>query len=75
MGCVTARPSGDAPEGAALSGTVTYLPRIALPPTAVASVRLLAVSRADATAETLAEQTIATQGRSVPPTVLAPLRR
>ena len=66
MGCVTARPSGDAPEGAALSGTVTYLPRIALPPTAVASVRLLAVSRADATAETLAEQTIATQGRSVP---------
>ncbi len=52
--------------GATLTGTVTYLPRIALPPDAVVTVRLLDVSLADAPSVTLAEQTISTQGRSVP---------
>ncbi len=49
-----------------LSGTVTYLPRIALPPNAVVHVRIEDVSRADAPAITLAEQTIPTEGRQVP---------
>lgn len=53
-------------ERAALTGTVTYLPRIALPPNATVTVRLLDVSRADAPSVTLAQETIATGGRQVP---------
>ena len=53
-------------QAGAVTGTVTYLPRIALPPDAVVTVRLLGVSRADAPSETLAEQTIAAEGRQVP---------
>jgi heat shock protein HslJ len=45
-------------EEATLTGSVTYLPRIALSPDASVTVRLLDVSRADAPAETLAEETI-----------------
>lgn len=63
--CVAPPRTGSA-DSAVLSGTVTYLPRIALPPNAVVHVRLEDVSRADAPAITLAEQTIPTEGRQVP---------
>ena len=49
-----------------LKGTVTYRERIALPPTAVIKVQLVDISRADAPAVVLGEQTIATTGRQVP---------
>ena len=52
--------------GATLRGTVTYLPRVALAPDAVVTVRLLDVSLADAPSETLAEQTIRPDGQQVP---------
>jgi uncharacterized lipoprotein YbaY len=51
---------------ATVTGTVTYLPRIALPPNAVLEVQLVDVSRADAPAITLASQSIVTGGRQVP---------
>ena len=47
-------------------GTVTYRERIALPPTAVITVKLVDVSRADAPAIVLGEQVIAASGRQVP---------
>lgn len=50
----------------AVIGTVTYRPRIALPPNAVVEVSLVDVSRADAPAITLASQRIVTGGRQVP---------
>lgn len=64
-GCAGSRPPAEGPT-AALRGTVTYLPRIALPPDAVVTVRLLDVSLADAPAVTLGAQTLPMQGRQVP---------
>ncbi len=58
--------TGDAPQEARVTGTVTYLQRIALPPGAVIEVRLLDVSRVGATATTIAEQIINPAGRQVP---------
>src|SRR5690606_28033950 len=49
-----------------LTGTVTYLQRVALPPGSVIEVRLQDVSRADAAAEVIASQTITTAGENVP---------
>ena len=49
-----------------LSGTVAYRERIALPPDAVLTVRLLDVSRADAASVTLGETRVETDGRQVP---------
>jgi uncharacterized lipoprotein YbaY len=49
-----------------VTGTVTYLPRLALPSNAVVEVTLAEVSRADAPAIIVASQTIATEGRQVP---------
>ena len=49
-----------------VSGTVFYLPRIALPPNAMIDVSLLDVSRADAIATTLASAKITANGRQVP---------
>ncbi|MBW4653174.1 MAG: YbaY family lipoprotein [Kaiparowitsia implicata GSE-PSE-MK54-09C] len=49
-----------------VSGTVTYRPRIALPPNAVVEVSLVDVSRADAPATVLACQALVTNGRQVP---------
>ena len=49
-----------------ISGNVTYLQRIALPPDAVLIVRIQDVSRADAPARILAEQRIELAGRQVP---------
>ena len=52
--------------GAAVSGTVAYRERIALPPTAVIKVQLVDVSRADAPAVVVGEQLIEAGGRQVP---------
>jgi putative lipoprotein len=49
-----------------VTGTVTYRARIALPPDATLTVRLVDVSRADAPSELIAEQVITTGGRQVP---------
>lgn len=49
-----------------VTGTVSYRQRIALTPRAVVEVRLLDVSRADASSTTIAEQTIRPGGRQVP---------
>ncbi|MGH9947616.1 MAG: YbaY family lipoprotein, partial [Pyrinomonadaceae bacterium] len=49
-----------------VSGTVTYRQRSALPSTAVLSVRLLDVSRADAAADIIAEDRIDLAGKQVP---------
>ncbi len=51
---------------ASVTGKVSYLPRIALAPNAVIKVQLLDVSKADAKAEIIAEQTISAEGRQVP---------
>jgi putative lipoprotein len=58
--------SGGGTVPAQVTGSVAYRERIALPPTAVVTVRLVDVSRADAAAELLAEQVIPTGGRHVP---------
>jgi uncharacterized lipoprotein YbaY len=52
-----------APSQASVSGTLTYLQRIALPPNAVAEVKLVDVSRQDAAAIVLSEQVISTPGQ------------
>lgn len=49
-----------------VTGSVTYRERIALPPSAVVTVRLVDVSLADAPAMLIAEQVITTAGRQVP---------
>lgn len=49
-----------------VTGTITYLQRIALSPNAVIEVKLLDVSRADAPALTIAEQTLRPSGKQVP---------
>lgn len=49
-----------------VTGTVTYLQRIALPPDAVVTVRIEDVSKADALAEVMGEQVIQTKGAQVP---------
>ena len=51
---------------AAVTGTVTYSQRIALPPEATVVVKLEDVSRADAPSTVVAEQHIATAGQQVP---------
>ena len=58
----TASPSGTA----LITGTVSYLPRIALDPKAVIEVQLQDVSLADAPAKTIAAQSIDADGRQVP---------
>jgi uncharacterized lipoprotein YbaY len=51
---------------ARVTGTVAYLERIALPPTAVIKVQLVDVSRADAPAVVLGEQITQAAGKQVP---------
>lgn len=60
--------AGQPPAGATgvLTGTVTYLERIALPADARIAVQLVDVSRADAPALVLAEQVFRPNGRQVP---------
>lgn len=57
-----------------VTGTVTYRQRIAIPATAVITVRLVDVSRADAAASVLGEQTIHAAGRQVPFSFAIPVR-
>ena len=52
--------------GAVLNGTVTYLPKIALSPTAVVTVRVEEVSRADAPSSVLATAIVPVNGQQVP---------
>lgn len=59
-------PAASARQSAAVTGTVIYLERIMLPPTAQVNVQLQDVSRADAPATVLAEQTIDTAGKGPP---------
>lgn len=54
------------PADETITGTVSYLPRIALPPDAIVEVSLVDVSRADAPAITLSSQKIVSGGRQVP---------
>lgn len=61
-----AAPAAYAQGQATVTGTVTYLERILLPPTAKVTVQLLDVSLADAAATTLAEQVIDTAGQGPP---------
>jgi uncharacterized lipoprotein YbaY len=49
-----------------VTGTVTYRQRIALPDNAIVEVKLQEVSRLDAPAVTIAEQTIPSEGQQVP---------
>jgi putative lipoprotein len=51
---------------ARVTGTVTYLQRIALAPSATIKVQLIDVSRADAPATVLGEQLITAGGKQVP---------
>jgi uncharacterized lipoprotein YbaY len=53
-------------DSAKLTGTVTYLQRVALPASAVCHLRLEDVSRADAPATTIAVVSIPSEGRNVP---------
>lgn len=53
-------------SGATVTGAVTYLQRIALPPDAVVKVQIQDVSRADAIATVIGEQVIPTEGKQVP---------
>ena len=61
-----AAPPGGGTATARVTGTVTYLQRIALPPTAVIKVQLVDVSRMDAPAVVLGEQIIQASGKQVP---------
>lgn len=63
-GC--AQPAGEDTPAATVSGTATYLQRIALPEDAVMTVRIEDISLADAPAETIGEQVIETGGQQVP---------
>lgn len=58
--------NGMVQQSSLVTGTVTYLPRIALPPNALIEVSLADVSRADAPASILSTQTIESGGRQVP---------
>ena len=60
------KPAGPSLPVSAVTGTVTYLVRSALPPTAVIEVVLQDVSRADAPAETISSQRIEANGKQVP---------
>ncbi len=51
---------------AVITGTVTYLQRVALPPNAVVEVQLADVSKQDVAAMVIASQTIETKGAQVP---------
>jgi uncharacterized lipoprotein YbaY len=53
-------------DSATVTGTVSYLPRIAMPPNAILEVQLVDVSRADAPAIVLASQGTVFGGRQVP---------
>jgi putative lipoprotein len=57
---------GSSSNESAVTGTVTYRQRIALPPDAVVTVSIEDVSLADAPAEVIGKQVIETKGSQVP---------
>jgi putative lipoprotein len=57
---------GAVPATATVSGTVTYLQRVALTPDAIVLVRLEDVTPANPSAQLIGEQDIVTSGRQVP---------
>lgn len=62
----TASRSAETAGPASITGTITYLQRIALPPEAVIEVKLVDAARMDAPATVIAEQTFTADGRQVP---------
>ena len=64
--CQLDKPVKASPAAASITGTVSYLERITLPPNAVMQVRLEDVSLADAPAKTIAQQRIPLGDRQVP---------
>ncbi len=58
--------SGTGSSASRVTGTVTYMQRIALPPSATVKVQLVDVSRADAPATVLGEQIITAGGKQAP---------
>ena len=64
--CIAQTASNSAPSSPMITGTVTYLVRMALPPNAAIDVRLEDVSRADAPATVVAENIFAAAGKQVP---------
>ena len=67
-GCAgtSAAPSAGGAASGRVTGTVTYLQRVSMPPSAVIKVQLVDVSRADAPATMLGEQIITAAGKQVP---------
>jgi len=67
-GCAgtSAAPSAGGAASGRVTGTVTYLQRVSMPPHAVIKVQLVDVSRADAPATMLGEQIITAGGKQVP---------
>jgi putative lipoprotein len=57
---------GSAADERSVTGTVTYLQRIALPDNATVTVQIQDTSLADAAAEVIGEQVIETEGQQVP---------
>lgn len=64
--CQLDKPAKASLAAGSITGTVSYLERIALPPNAVIQVRLEDVSRADAPAKTIAQERITLGDRQVP---------
>jgi uncharacterized lipoprotein YbaY len=65
-GCDLDKPLNSAAIPGTVSGTVSYMARMALPPAAIIEVKLLDVSRADAPATVIAEERITLGERQVP---------
>ena len=67
-GCAgtSAAPSAGGAASGRVTGTVTYLQRVSMPPSAVIKVQLVDVSRADAPATMLGEQIVTAGGKQVP---------
>jgi putative lipoprotein len=67
-GCAgtSAAPSAGGAASGRVTGTVTYVQRVSMPPSAVIKVQLVDVSRADAPATMLGEQIITAGGKQVP---------
>ena len=58
--------AAEAPTGGKVTGVVSYEANDDLPPTAVLTVKLVDISRADAPAEVIAQQVIQSDGLQVP---------
>jgi uncharacterized lipoprotein YbaY len=64
--CQLDKPANASPGAGSITGTVSYLQRMALPPNAVIQVQLQEVSRADVPAKTIAQEKITLGDRQVP---------